>query len=108
MIDQELSEASSNMPMTICTGTLAWAMRRRIDSCSATAGGLRGQGTRQELRQALRPHGARINARHPQARLEQQLRGAPAARRAIDALREAQRRRPVGADRKSTRLNSSH
>src|SRR5207249_839649 len=99
MIAQEPKEASSNSPMTICTGTLAWTMSRRMESWSPTGGGLPGDDLGEERRQALRPQRTRVHARDAHVRFEER-RGLPAARGpaagadAVDALRAADRRRP--------------
>src|SRR5207302_364721 len=101
MIAQELKEASSSSPMTICTGTLAWTMSRRMESWSPTGGGLPGDDLGEERRQALRPQRTCVHAGDAHVRFEER-RGLPAARgpaagaAAVDALREADRRRPEG------------
>src|SRR6185437_10417508 len=94
MIAQEVSEASSSSPITNCTGTLACTIRRRIDSWSPMARPRRGQRLRQKSRQPLRPQGVCIDTGDAHVRLQQQL-PAVRARRAVDALREAQRGRPL-------------
>src|ERR1700683_1753175 len=92
MMAHELSDASSRMPMTICTGTLACTMSLRIDNCSPMRDALCAQRLEQKLRQAFGPQGARIHAGDPHVRLHEQV--VAACQRgscAIDTLHEAQR-----------------
>src|SRR5215469_7157060 len=97
MICHEVSDASSSSPITICTGTLACTINLNSDSGSFILCRLALYGFEQELRQAPRTHAERIDARDPHAGLDQQGgRGASTLRTAVDTLREAQRRRPLG------------
>src|SRR3984885_16131585 len=98
MIAHEVSEASSRMAITICTGTLACAISLTIDSGPPMRRLLRRQHREQELRQPARLEAAGVDARDAQLRLQQQ----PGRRRAIaclavDALHEVQRGRALRA-----------
>src|SRR6516165_10458105 len=98
MIAHELSDASSNIAITICTGMLACTISLRIESGSPIVHCLRGHGLAQELWQPPRPQARGIDAGDAHLRFDQKpgtLR--PARRGAVDALREAQRRRPFHA-----------
>src|SRR5579862_2290817 len=89
MIAQEVSDASNKMPMTICTGTLAWMMIFNIESCSPTDR-LRAHRIEQELWQATRPEACRVHACNAYLGLDQRrgrVRGCCLAG-VVDALRE--------------------
>src|SRR6185295_698367 len=89
MMAQDVSEASSRMPMTIWTGILASTTSLMMDSCSPIQKG--SSGVRQKVRQPLRPQGPCVDTRDAHTRLHQQtfLGRFHLRRAAKDPLREA-------------------
>src|SRR6185437_11318224 len=105
MMAQEVKEAASRMPMTICTTTLACTTRRMIDNSppiSSSLPGGRHRDSRQLLgydsRQAPRFHRARIYTGHPHGGAQQQrFPGLRTGLIAPDTLLECQARAALAA-----------
>src|SRR5579883_1271655 len=95
MIAQEVSEARSSSPTTICTGMLASTTRRMMESCPFMISRRSGQHVHQGLGQPSRLQRARIDTGDAHLRRDERRRitGSAAPE---DRLLEPDRCRPIG------------